>query len=226
MSIENDLYNQVEKMVSPIIESNARKFHKTLLFTLEEARQEGRIALMYALRKYDYNSSGGGIYNFSATSVRRHFLKLVAANKAQKRTPHIRIKESGCVKTRFFGHSSLLLEGYIRSDELDPEENSMKNDSDIVASRLEQALIAALDEREKNVFRCKVNPPRDLRMLMVEECEQSPTIPTIGKHLSLSKNAVDWSIKKIKETAVTIIRKEFSSLTDNELVRKYMESEL
>lgn len=224
--IENDLYNQVEKMVSPIIESNARKFYNSLSLTIDEARQEARIALMFALRKYDYNDSRGGIYNFAATSVRRHFLKLLAANYAQKRRPHVKIKDGDKVKTRFLNNTPMILDQYQYSDFPNPEEVKMKKDSDTVARMLEEALIEALDEREKEVFRCKLNPSRDLRMIMAEECEQTPTIPTIGKHLSLSKNAVDWSIKKIKDTAVTIIRTKFSTLAESEVVREYMEKNL
>lgn len=225
MSIENDLYNQVEKLVSPIIESNAKKFCVTLGITRDEAIQEARIALMYALRKYDYNDSRGGIYNFASISVRRHFLKLVAANRAQKRRPHVRIKGQDR-RIAFLATNTLSDEIYLKINTENPEEEKIKKDGCEVARKLEEALIEALDEREKNVFRCKTNPSRELRMLMVEECEKTPTIPTIGKHLSLSKNAVDWSVRKIKETAETIIRRKFSYLSEYDVVREYMEKDL
>lgn len=226
MSVENDLYNQVEMMVQPIIQSNAKKFYITLSLSFDEAVQEARIALMIALRKYDYNASGGGIYNFASTSVRRHFLKMVAAKRAQKRTPHMKVSEEGVSSTYYFYNEKLPQEGLLSGDTPTPEQNNIYQDSKVVANELEKALMNALDEREKNVFQCKINPSRELRMLMVEECEQSPTIPTIGKHLSLSKNAIDWSIKKIKETAVIVIQTRFSDLTDNEVVRYYLEKNL
>jgi RNA polymerase sigma factor (sigma-70 family) len=225
-SIENDIYNQVEKMVSPIIHSNAKKFCRTLSMTIEEAKQEARIALMLALRKYDYNDSRGGIYNFASISVRRHFLKMVSASQAQKRKPHIRVKGCDKLEISFFHNTPLPRDECIQSDMPNPEEQGIISDSKRVAGILEESLMEALEEREKNVFRCKINPPRELRMLMVEECEETPTIPTIGKHLSLSKNSVDWSIRKIRETAETIIRRKFSYLSDYDVVKEYMEKDL
>jgi hypothetical protein len=84
------------------------------------------------------------------------------------------------------------------------------------------ALEAALAPRDLEVLRCKYDPPRPLRMLMLDELATEPTIPMIGKHLRLSKNEVDWALRRIREKALELLAaEEFSDLGDLSIVRPY-----
>lgn len=224
MTLEGDLYETVEAMVQPIIKSNARRFRRQLGMTTDEAEAEARYGLMLALRKYDYNDARGGIYNFAATAVRRHFLKVWAHHRAQQRHPHLIAVDSD-------GKRRALPSGFVGDgdDVIDalpgllgaPEGPLMLREGVDTAERLRAALKARLNERDQLVLECKIAPPRGLQMLMCEECVEEPTIPMIGQHLGLTKNAVDWALKRIREATVDLIASEFSELASLTVVQGY-----
>lgn len=230
LNVQECLYEQVESMVTPIIESNAKKFHRQLNMTLDEARQEARFGLMLALREYDYNASRGGVFNFASTAVLRHFLKVWAAYRTQQRHPHmVVVDDSGNRKAVpvAFAEPDPSCEG----DFLDAlpglleatDGPLMLREGEGTAQRLRTALEGQLSPRDRAVLECKIDPPRGLRMLMCAECTPEPTIQLIGRHLGLSKNAVDWALRRIRETTLTLIAGEFSELSSLAVVQGYAE---
>jgi RNA polymerase sigma factor (sigma-70 family) len=247
---DNAIYQEVEKMVTPILEGNARRFRRQLGMTDEEAMQEARFGLMLALRKYDYNDSRGGFYNFVSIAVRRHFLRTLAGARTQSRQPHLRVVDEAGKRVILrlpFAEPKPLPSGQIRSrtsgqinfdslpaDFMDtieapmsaPDASLMEADRERAATAFQAALENALSERDRRVLRCKSDPPRGLRMLMLDELATEPTIPMIGEFLGLSKNEVDWALRRIREAALELIARDFSDLTDSAIVRGYVDRRL
>jgi len=225
------IYKAVEVMVRPILQSNARKFARQLGMSYAEAIQEARFGLLLALRKYDYNDSRGGIFNFAKIAVRRHFLKVWAVQRAQARRPHVFVvAEDGKRKTLslpFVEPSTTQpvsdfmdsFEGTLSA----PDAPLVEADANQTATAFQTALEGELSERDRQVLRCKFDPPRGLRMLMLDELADEPTIPLIGRYLGLSKNEVDWAVRRIRDAAIELIGRDFSDLTDLAIVRAYVE---
>lgn len=235
MGHDEAIYRQVESMVKPILVSNARLFARQLGMTLDDALQEARLALVVALSHYDYNESRGGIYNFVKVAVRRHFLKCWATHRAQARRPHVHVTtDEGKRVAKPLSFAEYLPNGESRrefgGDFMDVYEAPMNPpDADLEAVEAKRtandflrALEAALTERDREVLHCKFDPPRGLRMLMLDELTDEPTIPLIGRYLNLSKNEVDWAIRRIRATALQVISSEFSGLKDLSIVRSYV----
>jgi hypothetical protein len=95
-----------------------------------------------------------------------------------------------------------------------------------VATAFQTALEDTLSERDRQVLRCKSDPPRGLKMLMLDELTTEPTIPLIGRYLGLSKNEVDWAIRRIRDAAIALLGHDFSDLADLAIVRAYVERRL
>jgi DNA-directed RNA polymerase specialized sigma24 family protein len=231
------MYREVEEMVKPIMTSNARRFARQLGMSPDEAMQEARLALLGALRAYDYNASRGGIYNYAKTAVRRHFLKLWGIYRTQSRRPHLRFVNGDGKRVakpvKFAEHVPVTgtSRGEVEGDFMDmmvsptclsPEAVLVEHDVRRTARDFMQALEAALTERDREVLHCKFDPPRGLRMLMLDELAQEPTIALIGRYLNLSKNEVDWAIGRIRATALRLIASEFSDLSDLSILRSYV----
>lgn len=252
---QDALYKKVEVMVRPILESNARRFAYQLGMTVEEALQEARLALVLALREYDYNSSRGGIYNFVKVVVHRHFLKAWSKRSTQGRRPHLTIEDENGkrkmvpvqrldVDWKLQGKEVKRERGTIfrwgpdvAADFLDllespvaaPDATLIEADQEDGATKFERALCDRLRtktktyERDRNVLRCKLDPPDGLRMMMLDDLAEEPTIPLIGLYLGLSKNEVDWALRRIRDAALELIGREFSDLTDLAVVRAYVD---
>lgn len=247
MSDHHDaIYRKIEAMVRPILESNAKRFATQLNMTYAEALQEARYGLMLALRKYDYNDSKGGIFNFVKIAVRRHFLKIWAVQKTQQRRPHVQVTtEDGkrvSLPVPFVDHDLVVISGgeamHVKRRDLRgtgdfmdtfvappsaPDSKLISTDAESTASAFQLALSNVLSERDRQVFECKCAPPRGLLMLMLDELAEEPTIPLIGRYLGLSKNEVDWALKRVREAALALIGRDFSDLADLSIVRAYVE---
>jgi len=238
---QDAIYRNVETMVKPILESNAKRFARQLDMTFAEALQEARYGLMLALRKYDYNDSRGVIFNFAKSAVRRHFLKVWAVQSAQSRRPHVHVVQddgSRCtLPVPFLDHARGEREGKFpvpkqaSIDFMDSFESTLsrpdmpiaeKEVSD-TATAFQSALERSLSDRDRDVLRCKIDPPRGLVMLMLDELAVEPTIPLIGRYLNLSKNEVDWAIRRIRDAALELVTRDFSDLADLAIVRSYVE---
>jgi RNA polymerase sigma factor (sigma-70 family) len=239
------IFQKVEAMVLPILKGNAKRFARQLGMDYPEALQEARLALMIGLQRYDYNASEGGIFNYAKIVVRRHFLKLWAEQATQRRRPHVRIvTEDGRRVAMPVGfvveQPPLTRGGYLKGlpmsgDFLDtfesvgpsPEDELVASEIDLAAAAFQKALEDELSDRDRQVLTCKVDPPRGLRMLMLDELVTEPTIPLIGRYLGLSKNEIDWAIRRIRDAAMVVIgRRDFSDLGDYSVVQAYVERHL
>lgn len=237
---QDAIYREVEAMVFPILKANARRFRRQLGLSYEEALQEARYGLLLGLQRYDYNDSKGGIYSYVKTVVFRHFLKVWAEHRAYMRRPHLEVVDengkSVCLPGIFLRDHPVQRSDQKRgksrspdfldtleSDCAGPDAEIMASDADLRAQAFRDALARSLSERDQRVLQCKYDPPRGLRMIMLDELATEPTIPMIGQFLGLTKNEIDWAIRRIREAALVLLGREFSDLTDFSIVRSYME---
>lgn len=230
MDYQDEIYRKAEALVRPILESNAKRFARQLDMTYAEALQEARYGLALALREYNYNASKGGIFNFVKTSVRRHFLKAWAVHGTQGRRPHVQVTDDEGKRTSLpvpFVEPPVRAQGdFMDSFEsvlLAPDAMLIESEASVTTSAFQTALENALSDRDRDVLRCKCDPPRGLRMLMLDDLLDEPTIPLIGRYLGLSKNEVDWALRRIREAAIALMGRDFSDLTELSIVRAYVE---
>lgn len=222
IAIEASLFADVEKITSPIVESVVRLFATQLDVSPEDVRQEARIALLKALRKYDYNASAGGMLMFFRKSIRRRLLHSLVHSRRQLRHPHVRIEEGGKRVSKpvpFEQPSAWLtrrhhdasnpqdehsgcdwMDGFASPDE-DPEMLLLRKEEESTVDRMRRRLERTLDARERDVLRCKINPPRGLQLIMCEDFAEEPSLSMICKHLQLTKNMVDVAMRRIREQA-------------------------
>lgn len=230
--INEDLYLKLESMSKQIITSNARRYCKSINMSFDDAIQEAKIALIKSCSKYNYNNSYGGIYNFISRSIRNHFLKMKSATQTRCRSPHIVIKEDNknkIVPVPFVLHPEDSKMDYMdtfQSDFIGPEEYFSRDEGFEICKTIQRSLENVLDEREITILRCKIDPPYDFRIMMMENFERKPTIRLICKYTGLQKNAVDWSIRKIRQVAIDIITTQFKEYIKPELISLYSENVL
>lgn len=231
---QDDIFDQIEAAVAPILESNAKRFFNQLGMTRDAARNEARYGLLVALRNYDYNDSKGGIYNFASTSLRLHFLALLRKSRRAKRVPHVVDTGKGgrlVLRMALLGDepSTDSSGGGVLESLSDPahapDTRRVWQDSEIAARTLHAALMGVLGPREIDVLACRMDPPRALRMIMFEECQERPTMPVVCRYLGLSRNQADWALRKIRHETVRLIREgDFSGMEAHDLVRSYEET--
>lgn len=238
---QDAIYKEVEAMVFPILRANARGFMRQLGLSYDEALQEARYGLLLGLQRYDYNNSKGGIYNYVKTVVRRHFLKVWAEHRTQSRQPHLQIVDDDgkrvCLPMPFIrerppqqrsGPARGLPQSQDFLDTLEsvlagPDADVMASEADLRARTFRDALAGMLSDRDRQVLECKYEPPRGLRMLMLDELATEPTIPMIGEYLGLSKNEIDWALRRIRDAALSLIARDFSDMNEFTVVRAYVE---
>lgn len=250
---EAEVFEDVLKHVRLILEAEARKWRKQLGLTHDEALNEARFGLMLGLRSYDYNESHGGIYNYASKCVHTHFQKAWQRARAHKRNHHVEVPDEATGKKKVqllkFARPEYLVghrkeeeaPGPVQTDFMDlleaptpgsavtssatppPDAELMAVDAEQTAERFRKALLKALSERDRKVLLCKLDPPKALKTRMMEELVEEPTIPLIGWHLGLSKNEVDWALRRIRDKALELIGREFSGLADQSIFRAYVE---
>ena len=206
MDSNSELYCKVESMVFPILKSCSKKYFKRAGLTEDEAMQEGRIALLCALKDYDYNNSCGGIYNFAKRSIINHFLNLVSENYAKKRRVYIMINNN---PDDYIGDYMDTFSSGCKT----PEDFFVEMDNNKEIRSLVYELYKSLPFRERQILDCRLNPPTGIKEMMKFSGKRFPTLFMIRKYLGLKKNAVDWSVAKIKNRTSKLKRFKFSDLS-------------
>lgn len=222
-------YADVERLCKKTVVGNAKRFAKQLGMTEDEALAEARYALFLAMRSYDYNQSGGGLFLYVSRSIRRHFLNAWAHKRAQRRNPTVPVRDGERQRYETVTAPPVMerqgdvwdfeafLERHSSRASDAPDARLADEEGGDTVRRILEALRGVLRAEDMAILECRVDPPQELRMLMCDEMAEEPTIVMIGKHLGLSKNSVDWSLKRIRRQAKRLIAREFSELTESSL---------
>lgn len=211
--LDPDLYRDVEREVMPIIRGAAGAFARRLGVDVEDAIQEGRMALLYALSKYDYNLSKGGIFNYARTAVRQSMFGLLYAATTQSRRPHIVIEEDGELKM-VRSWPVLMGDFELEANEAtrDPEREAMDAEMIEALGRLKMRLVRRLNPFQLKVFACLSNQdPSFLVYLRNIQCAEERNAQ-IADYLGTGKNHVDWAVHQIKHHFTELAEKQFSDL--------------
>lgn len=203
----------------PIVRSTAERFHRSLGLSVEDAVQEGRLALVAALRSYDYNRSRGGIYNYVRKSVERAMLGLLYKATSRGRMPAIPVVDEATGEIRLVRRWPTLLEPGVMENlpelaELTPERGAEEAEMVGRLQVLKMRLVNSLSTREQAIFSCFAHPTDEFSTFLRNVGAEEITNVEIAKFLGMSKNSVDWSIHKIKHAFTKLAEAEFSDVIE------------
>lgn len=221
--IDHDLYADIEREVMPIIRSAARRFAPGLGIGVEDAVQEGRLALMVGLKGYDYNQSKGGIYNYARAIVRNAMCGLLYSATIPSRCPRVVVEENGelvLVKMR----PTLTDEPEIHTDEeaKSPEDLVIESEFHDKLRVLRMRLVNSLNPFQREVLGCISRTNMMFETFLRNREETEPTNALIGEWLGgeskasrqKQKNTVDWAVHKIKRQFTILMEAEFSEIVE------------
>lgn len=218
------LYPEVEARVMPMLQRKARRIaRRNAGIGFDDALQEGRMALMRSLCRFDYNRAHGEIERYASKVLDNTYNAMIYRELMQARMPRAIYLDDG-------GEWKKAPRAPISIDGLEhligaPEEDDTysENQSTQRANVMKMKLINRLkNERDKLVFRCRTNPPLELVQMLKNEGREpgAPDSSDIARYLGCSKNVVDWSLFKIRQEFTYLSRGKFS-----ELFEGYIEAE-
>jgi hypothetical protein len=213
-----DLYPDLERQMLPLIKAKANRLRRLSGFDFDDALQEGRMALLNAMTKYDYNRGKNGLERYVGRVLTNTYNALLFEHMAQCRMPQVVMQlDNEWVKAPMPPVSLDVLIGFEpEADYNDPEQEVAQNQLSEIARVFRLKMFNSLEGRDLDVFSCKVNPPMDL-LIMVRNMggnyNKTPSNVHIARYLGVSKNAIDHSLYNIRMKFVQMSRqKEFSDL--------------
>lgn len=222
-----------EQKILPLIESSAKKFKRKtagfLNIDLEDAIQEGRIALFEKLIKFDADK--GELENFVRVTLNNHYADLIYKTLRQKRMPRKNVYRDGqweetIAPPLLFGSEEEVFLGAstgiesILSKVETPAEALERKEVEALVKVFNLKLINKLKGRDKTVYECLTNPPVEL-LKMIQNTGgniNEVTHINIARFLGLNRNTVYWSMHRIRTTFTELSRqKDFSQLFANKV---------
>lgn len=212
-TLDPDLYRDIEREVMPIIKGAAGAFAHRLGIDVDDAIQEGRMALLHALAKYDYNLSKGGMFNYARTAVRQSMFGLLYTATTKSRRPHIVIDDGGVLKTvRSWPMLMGDFELEVNESTKDPEREAMDAEMTEALSRLKMRLVRRLNPFQSKVFACLSNQDQSFLVYLRNiQCAEERNAQ-IADYLGTGKNHVDWAVHQIKHHFTELAERQFSDV--------------
>jgi len=220
----NALYSKVEKRVLPTLKRKAHRISSIIpSIDYEDALQDGKLAVLHALSKYNPEKSPtGGWEPYVGKVVVNAYKNMVYEALTQSRVPRVR-DEDGILHIRhpFSLDGAYCKEGQLGScNRYEPVDTSASQEDLMAWSQVKDdvrcftmKMYNKLDELELEIFKCMVHPSEDLLEMMyldgfegvyksdgllsLEEGVQV-TSAVIRKYLGITKNKIDWALYKIK----------------------------
>jgi RNA polymerase sigma factor (sigma-70 family) len=232
---QRKMWPKVESAMLPLIKMKANRVwqcHHGIDY--DDVVQEGKVALLSAMTGYDYNK--GDLRPYLSSVLDNTYKIMIHEMLCPSRMPQrkLPVKPGEVQTTKHASIQSLWpvsLDGILANSEQgaerlkgsidlaiktpSPEDMAVFKDKEKQARAFRLAMLKCLKRRERHVFFCRINPPSAL-LKMAERAgnnRQGPTNLHIAEYLGLSKNSVDWSLHKIRETFIKTARqKKFSDL--------------
>lgn len=210
--ISHELYADIERECMPIIRSAASAFARKLGVGNEDAIQEGRLALLTALKGYEYNASKGGIYNFARAAVKNAMCGLLYAATTKGRCPHIVIEEDGVPKA--VRNYPEVMGDFSSFSSTEPDPEAMAAQGEVVDKlrELKMQLMNRLNQRQLEVFGCLYHHKVEFEVFLRNKQEPEATHELIAEYLGVTKNTVDWSVHQIKRHFTALSESKFSDI--------------
>jgi len=213
--LDPELYRDVEREVMPIILGAATSFARRLGVDKEDAVQEGRLAMLEALGRYDYNLSKGGIFNYVRTVVRQAMYGLLYTATTKSRQPHIVIDDNGEQKTiRSWPALMGDFELSVCESTPDPERAAMDAELTEGLSLLKMRLVNRLNDFQSKVFSCLSNQDQSFLLYLRNIQVADEKNAQIAAYLGTGKNHVDWAVHQIKRHFTDLAEKQFSDIVN------------
>ncbi len=205
--IQREIYPHLEARMMPLIKRKAAKLARYV--KLEDAIQEGRLTLLYAMTRFDYNRGAEKLEEFVGTCLDHRFTSLYHHATTQSRMPRmsVRADQEGWVQVK---RAPVSLEDVNPSgDPFDPPDHAETPEEELSREELENQakvfhmkMMGRLKGRDRDVFMCKTHPtPELLTMIrnMEQDWREGPTNEHVAQFLGLTKNQVDYSLTEIRD---------------------------
>ncbi len=207
---------ELERTMLPLIKAKARRIKKfTGGVDMDDAIQEGRLALLAALAKHDPNK--GPLDRYVSVCLNNAYNGLLYKMLSVTRMPRAVVRAPNGEQMSvpypplLLGNMDMAVSDEYFTPEIECQHTEMEEQARIFKLKL----LNNLKGRDRDVFECRTNPSVDF-LKMVQNVNgniYAPTIQHIAQYLGVSKNSVDWSLYKIKESFTQMARgDEFSEL--------------
>lgn len=235
-----ELYETVEPKVLPMLKRKSHNVSSRIPgIDYEDALQEGKIAVLSALSKYDpAKSTTGGWEPYVGKVISNAYRGMMYEALMKSKVPHV-VNEEGESRPKFpLSLDSLSFDGNSSACEpLTParqENDAMWAQVKTDISRFTMKMYNKLEGVELPIFKCMVHPKQDFLEMMfldgvagvrkvgdalaIEEGMQVPSA-SIRKYLGISKNVLDWAMYKIKYAFMKMAKfdEDFSDVFDGML---------
>jgi hypothetical protein len=239
------MWPALEKQMLPFIKAKARRIRSFAGgLDMDDAIQEGRLALLSVIIKGKYDYTKGELSSYVGKVLDNTYRSMLYQMLNQTRMPRAVVRgddgewlelpsppmslnglegDPGGWAGDDVGNHSLLSKALTDMEMPTPEGATQYKELEAQARIFKLKLLNSLKGRDKKVFECRTNPPVDF-LKMVENIGgdiYNPTIPQIAEYLGINKNAVDYSVSKIKTIFTRMARQdEFIDLFGERLETK------
>ena len=210
---------EMERDFLPLIKVKASKIKKFAGYEdMDDALQEGRLALLSALIGYD-ESKGTGLSKYAAVILDNTYRHMLYRMLSATKVPYAHERAiDGAWESRPSRPASLsLLDDDEGNEWMEPTSSFQSPESMMLEAQLKEKarlfklkLLNKLQGQHKAVFECRTNPPVDF-LKMVRNMGGNIYEPTnlhIAKYLGVTKNSVDASLYRIRRVFVLMSRGE------------------
>jgi hypothetical protein len=201
-----DLFPDVEKRMAPYMRARAARYHN---LDLDDVIQEARMALVSAMTKYDFNKSHGDLAPYMREVVANTYRGNLARALSKRSCP--RVPARGVDGTwELAPEMPTSLEALLEArpwsapasgdDDECPEAMLDVAQREQMVEKFKRALFRELNERERAVLRCRLQPPAEvIAMAEAEPIGDGEVRNThIAAHLGLDKAKIDWALYRIR----------------------------
>lgn len=201
--IQRELYAALEARMMPVIRRKAQRVRGVV--DLDEAVQQGRLTVLKAMASFDINRGHGALDHYVGTCLDNTFSQIFNRANTEGRMPRVPVRDGAqWVRVR---KAPVSLRPEIHdtpSDEAGPDADVLTAESEDRVRKFRVRMVTKLKGNDRAVFMAKVCPSPDLLLLvrnLGDDEEEPPSNVAISKHLGISKNAVDYSLAKIRQLA-------------------------
>lgn len=189
---DNRMYREIEESFMPMIRRKAARL--TAVMPVDDAIQEGRMTLLRALEEYE-PAVESDLTRFVSVCLNNAFNTLYRKETAQRRMP--RVFDRG-TKASTPVRPDELDESVVNGLESTPEELLSYRESEGIVASVATAIEGSLSLRDRLVMWAFVSPPPGL--------PDPPTNQQVAEYLDINKNALDWSLHKIRKAMLAELR--------------------
>jgi len=245
-----EVYEQTLNNVLPFIKKRSRYVSNVIPnIDYDDALQEGRLAVVVALAKCN-REKYDDIIPYVVKIIKNAYRRMVYEALTQTKIPHVNvIDEEGNINKKPCHPISLdvMMEskdgnvinysnGIEDTKGLSPEQIVINNGISSELGKFTMKLYNKLSGVDYDVFKCKVHPPHDfLDMMFMDGVDfvyrtekgelrlaENFSVPVeyISKYLNIDRNAVGWSLYKIRKMFLDMARndEDFSELFEDLII--------